>query len=285
MERVTEVSIPDKLVSQLALGTAFYSLEYKDQWFGLMDDFLAHGGTTIDTGRGYRESEQVIGLWMEKRAVRDRIVMITKGGLAEGGQGYLPVEEFGKKIEGELTTSLECLRTDYIDLYFLHRDNPLLPVAEIVDALNDQLARGRILAFGGSNWSSSRMDEANEYADQHGLVGFSAISNNLSLAVPTGPFYTGLVSMDKAGQSWLEESEIPLFSWSSQARGFFTGRYGPLAGETAAPAEDAFTKRMMEIYGTDENFKRLRRAQEMAKRKGGLLGSSSGTGLGVAAPL
>ena len=259
----------DKPVSELALGTAWYSLENKEQWFGLMDDFVAYGGTTIDTGRGYRESEEVIGLWMETRANRDRIVVITKGGLAADGGAYLPLKGFREKIESELTTSLECLRTESIDLYFLHRDNPSLPVAEIVDCLNAELERGRIHAFGGSNWEPHRVDEANEYADKHGLTGFAAVSNNLSLAVPTGPFYPGLVSTDEAGEHWHTETGIPLFSWSSQARGFFSGRYSPVLRDEADKIEDGFTKRMIEIYCTDENFERLRRAEEIGETKGG----------------
>ena len=64
MKNTRLVTGVDKPVSELALGTAWYSLEDKEQWFGLMDDFVAYGGTTIDTGRGYGESEEVIGLWM-----------------------------------------------------------------------------------------------------------------------------------------------------------------------------------------------------------------------------
>jgi aryl-alcohol dehydrogenase-like predicted oxidoreductase len=259
----------DKPVSELALGTAWYSLKDKDQWFGLMGDFVACGGTTLDTARGYGESEEVIGLWMETLANRDRIVIITKGGLTGDPQGYLLVKGFRETIESELTTSLECLRTDYIDLYFLHRDNPSLPVAEIVDCLNAELERGRIHAFGGSNWEPARVDEANEYADKHGLTGFAAVSNNLSLAIPTGPFYPGLVSTNKAGECWHIETGIPLFSWSSLARGFFTGRYSPVLHAEAEKIEDGLTKRIIEIYCTDENFERLHRAREIGKRKGG----------------
>ena len=91
------------------------------------------------------------------------------------------------------------------------------------------------------------MEEANEYAYKHGIAGFTAVSSNLSLAVPTGPFYPGLVSAD---ERWHMETEIPLFGWSVGARGFFTGRYGPelRAGEM----EDEFARRMVEVYCTEE---------------------------------
>ncbi len=259
----------DKPVSELVLGTAWYSLKEKEQWFGLMDNFIRYGGTTIDTGRIYGESEDVIGLWMQNRANRDRIVIITKGGLSEKHPERLAVEGFQDKIKKDITRSLKCLRTNYIDLYFLHRDTPSIPVAEIVECLNAELKCGRIHAFGGSNWELHRVDEANEYAYKYGMTGFAAVSNNLSLAVSAGPFYPGLVSTDKSGECWHAETNIPLFSWSSQARGFFTGRYRPQMYGRIDRIEDGFTKRMIEVYGTDENFERFHRAEELSERKGG----------------
>jgi len=253
----------NKPVSELVLGTAWYSREEKEQWFGLMDDFVACGGTAIDTARGYGESEEVIGLWMEARANREQIFIITKGGLSKEDGTRLAVEGLRKKVESDINQSLEMLRTDYIDLFFLHRDTSSIPVGEIVDCLNAELESGRIQAFGGSNWELRRVDEANEYAAKHGMVGFAAVSNNISLAVPTGPFYEGLVSTDKAGQRWHRETGIPLFSWSSQARGFFTGRFRP--GKNLS----SFETSMVQVYGTEENFKRLHRAKELGERKGG----------------
>ena len=259
----------DKPVSELVLGTSWYSLDDKDQWFALMDDFAAHGGTTIDTGRCYGESENVIGLWMESRANRDQVVIITKGGLSERDETRLAVEAFSDKVEEDITRSLECLLTDHIDLYLLHRDTTSIPVAEIVDCLNRELKRGRIRAFGGSNWSPRRVDEANEYAVRHGMTGFRAVSNNLSLAVPTGPFWSGLVSTDRAGEHWHMKTGIPLFSWSSQARGFFTGRFHPEMRKNANGIQNAFVANMIRVYCTDENFERLERAKDLGARKGG----------------
>lgn len=256
----------DKPISELALGTAWYSLQNRYRLFELMDDFVSYGGTTLDTARGYGESEKVIGLWMDARRNRNRMVIITKGGLSEQDGGRLAIEGFKEKVEKDITTSLDYLQTDYIDLYFLHRDTPSIPVAEIVDCLNAELDRGRIHAFGGSNWKTHRVDDANEYAEGHGLTGFTAVSNNLSLAVPTGPFYPGLVSTDKVGEHWHAKTRIPLFSWSSQARGFFTGRYGPDM-KAAHGVRNAFHKNLIRVYCTKENFERLNRAKELGEKK------------------
>ena len=113
------------------------------------------------------------------------------------------------------------------------------------------------------------MDEANAYAKQHGLKGFAVVSNNLSLAVPSAPFYPRLVSTDPAGERWHAKTGIPLLSWSSQARGFFTGHYADAVQRQTDGSGDAFTAKLIEVYGTQENLERLRRARELGERLGG----------------
>ena len=254
----------NKPISALALGTAFYNPESKDECFGIMDSYLDLGGTVVDTGRQYGESEEVVGQWLEKSAARDRMVVITK---CAHGPGLLPADGFEEVVTQELAESLMHLRTDYVDLYVLHRDNPSVPVGRILDRLNAEIDGGRVVALGASNWSYARAEEANEYARQHGMRGFAVVSNNLSLAVPEGPFYPGLVSADQDGERWHQNTSIPLLSWSSQARGFFTGRYTPDMRDKVGSIDDKFTKRMVEIYCTDANFERLKRANQLANEK------------------
>ncbi|HIJ66519.1 MAG TPA: aldo/keto reductase [Candidatus Hydrogenedentes bacterium] len=257
----------DKPISELALGTAFYSYGAREKWFPILDDFYQAGGTLLDSGRIYGDSEKVLGEWMASRGNRENLVVITKGG--HGPDGSLPAENLEGIIASELETSLTNLRTDYVDLYMLHRDNPAVPVGVVMDLLNREIASGRARALGASNWEYDRVVEANAYAEQHGFVGFAVVSNNLSLAVPAAPFYPGLISTDEAGERWHCETGIPLVSWSSQARGFFTGRYTPELRDSADRVEDGFTKRMIEVYCTDANFERLRRAEELGAKKGG----------------
>jgi aryl-alcohol dehydrogenase-like predicted oxidoreductase len=256
-----------KPVSTMALGTAWFRCDKQDMWFDLLDRYAACGGTTIDSGHIYGDSERIIGSWMAARANRGRLFLFTKGGHGEGG--LLPATDLKKIIDRELTQSLERLQTDYVDLYGLHRDNPSAPVGPIVECLNEHIASGRVRTICASNWEYARVDEANTYAETHGLTGFTAVSNNLSLAVPAEPFYPGLVSTDQAGRRWHERTGIPLFSWSSQARGFFSGRYRPETIEQAAKNTDEFTKRMVQVYCTRENLERLRRAESLSRDKGG----------------
>ncbi|MEK7399521.1 MAG: aldo/keto reductase [Candidatus Poribacteria bacterium] len=252
-----------KPVSQLALGTAFYDVKSTEKCFDIIDEYIKLGGTIIDSARGYGTSEDVLGLWLDSHSAREQIVIITKCGLTN--DGILPSDGYPELVHRELTTSLQTLRTDYIDIYMLHRDNKQMTVTDILEPLNDEIANGRIKALGASNWEYHRISEANEYASKHDMKGFAVVSNNISLAVQSAPFYPGLISTDKAGERWHEETGIPLIPWSSQARGFFTGRYTP---EMRYDSSDGFTKRMIEVYCTDENFERLSRARELGEKKG-----------------
>ena len=256
-----------KPVSQIALGTAFYNPDSKEKWFGMLDEYINFGGTILDTARGYGVSENTLGLWMEARSTRDQIIIQTKCGLTS--DSYLPADNLPELVREEVTTSLQALRTDYIDVLLLHRDNQEMPVAEILEPLNNELANGRVHAIGASNWEYRRLTEANEYAYKHGIKSFAVVSNNISLALPAAAFYKGLVSTDRTGERWHEETGIPLIPWSSQARGFYTGQYTPQMRDAAAPKLDNFTSKMLKVYGTDENFERLARARELGEQKGG----------------
>lgn len=259
----------DAPVSRLALGTAFFRNDSAAKWEGLLDAFVEIEGNLIDSGRVYGDSEEVIGRWLESRGARDRVVLITKGC---HGRGIIPEEEFPGVLGAELDVSLRMLRTDRVDLYMLHRDNLEIPVGEILAPLNEEIDRGRIRAIGASNWEYRRVAEANEYAEKRGLRGFAAVSNTLSLAAPAAAFYPGLVATNREGERWHRETGIPLIPWSSQARGFFAGGYSREMrddAELGSPPEKTFASRMLRVYGTDENFERLKRARELGARKGG----------------
>ena len=253
----------DSRVSRLALGTASYRLDSRDTWFSILDEFAGQGGALIDTARDYGESETVVGNWVACRSARDRVVLATKGG--QGTGHGLRTADFARTIRRELHESLDALQTGHVDLYWLHRDSPEVPVDEIMSCLADLVKEGSVRALGASNWSYERVTEANEYARRESLPLFTAVSNHLSLAVAEAPFYPGLVSVGASGERWHEQTGIPLVPWSAQARGFFTGRYASGESDTK---DDPFTARMREVYGSDENFERLRRALTLGADKG-----------------
>ena len=141
----------------------------------------------------------------------------------------------------------------------LHRDDPNVNVAYILDGLNDQLAKGRCRSLGASNWSIARIREANAYAAKHGMTGFACSSPNLSLAKPNEPRWAGCVSMSAEDEAWHLETQLPVIAWSSQSGGFFTGRYSPEKTDDAD---------MVRVYYNDGNWERLRRTRVLAGQYG-----------------
>lgn len=220
----------------------------------MFDAFYEIGGTTFDTAYIYGggRCEGLLGRWVENRGVREDVVVIAKG-------AHTPHCD-PESISSQLEESLERQRTDYADLYMMHRDDPSVPVGEFVDAMDELVRAGKIRAFGGSNWTPERVDAANAYAAEHGKHGFRLLSNHFGLAEALDVPWAGCEhATDPASKAWLRERQIPLFPWSSQARGFFTGRAAP---ESRSDAE------LVRCYYSDENFERLKRARMIAAEQG-----------------
>jgi predicted dehydrogenase/aryl-alcohol dehydrogenase-like predicted oxidoreductase len=242
----------DKQLSRLVMGCDNQmNLAHASAMF---DAFYEIGGTTFDTayiyGGGY--IEKLVGQWVRNRGVREDIVMITKG-------AHTPHCD-PESITRQLEESLERQGTDYADLYMMHRDNPDIPVGEFVDVMDEHLRAGRIRAYGGSNWTPARVDEANAYAKANGRTGFTILSNHFGLAEALDVPWAGCVhATDPDSKAWLEERGIALLPWSSQARGFFTGRARP---------EDRSDAELVRCYYSDENFERLSRAEELGAERG-----------------
>ncbi|MBT4142833.1 MAG: aldo/keto reductase [Chloroflexi bacterium] len=246
--KVDGVELP---VSRIVMGTLF--AKNVEQAGPVFDEFVSQGGNCFDTARHYGDAELVFGEWMWERGVREDTVVITKG-------AHTP-ECNPAAVTRQLDESLERLQTDFIDIYFLHRDNTRVPVGEFVDVLNEHKDAGRIGVFGGSNWSLERTDEANEYADKNGLSGFSVLSNHMSLArMVEAPWDGCLAASDAESRAWLAEQQMPLFPWSAQARGFFVhGRAG---------VDLLDDPELVRCWYSDDNFERLARVRSIAEKQG-----------------
>ncbi len=221
-----------------------------------LDAFYEAGGNLFDTAYVYGggKTEAIFGDWHTSRNVpREEIVLIGKG-------AHSPLC-YPDMIAKQLNQSLERLKTDYVDVYFMHRDNPDVPVGEFVDAMDAEVRRGRIRGiFGGSNWTRERMDEATAYAQENGKKAPGALSNNFSLAEMLDPIWAGCVAAsDDEWKAWLQSRQIPNFAWSSQGRGFFTDR----AGRDKRDDEE-----IVRVWYSDRNFDRRDRAIELARKLG-----------------
>lgn len=242
-----------KPLSRVAVG--FEDFADLDAAAPLLDAFFERGGNAFDTAWVYRMggTERVLGEWLASRGVRGEAVVIGKGAHTP----HCMPDAIGRQL-GE---SLERLRTGHVDVYFVHRDDPDVPVGEFVDAMDAEVRAGRIRGpFGGSNWTRERLDEAVAYAKRAGKAAPSAFSNNFSLAQMLDPIWAGCVAAsDDAWKSWLTERQLVNFAWSSQGRGFFTERAG---------REKRDDPELIRVWYSDDNFARRDRAVELAERLG-----------------
>jgi aryl-alcohol dehydrogenase-like predicted oxidoreductase len=252
--------------SRIALGSVFFGSDVSEaDSFAVMDAFAEAGGTFLDTAHVYAAwldygvgaSERTVGNWLRARGNRDRMVVATKG-------AHSPItakEKVGRcsraDLEQDLGESLERLGLDCVDLYWLHLDEPARPVGEIIESLAALRESGRIRAYGASNWSTARIQAANEYAAAHGLPPFAASQPWFSL---------GALAADPAGDQllhWHRASALTMIPYSSQANGYF-------GAENAAWAEGGFAgdPPRAKSFDSPANRRRLQRAMALAKAKG-----------------
>ena len=261
------VSGIEKPISRLVQGSIMMSTQNFEAGAALFSRIVELGCTCFDTAHVYGNGdvERAFGRWLNQSGLRDKIVILGKG--AHHSQDRKRVTPFD--ISADIHDSLARMQVSYIDLYVLHRDNPELPVGPIVEVLNEHKAAGRIHAFGGSNWAYERVQEANAYAQAHGLTPFAVSSPNFSLADQKQPPWDGCISISgprhSAARDFYQRSEMPLFTWSSLAGGFFSGR---LRRDNIDTFETYLDKLAVTSYASEDNFQRLERAQQLGEQKG-----------------
>ena len=229
----------DTGVRTFILGTSRAGRRYDgkeaDRIFGT---FLDNGGKAIDTAHVYADwvlgersvSERCIGDYIARSGRRDDIFLITKGGHPKmNGRGYggddlhkprLSPEEMQEDLDG----SLEKLKTDVIDLYFYHRDDPERETGELVETMETFLRQGKIRAYGCSNWKLERIRQAQEYAAAHGYQGFSAnqVLYNLGTLKDDPQWDDTCVSADREMFAYHRDHPgFILMPYSANANGFF----------------------------------------------------------------
>ena len=259
--------------SPICLGTMLFGsgIDRKTS-FGVMDAFLEAGGTFLDTAHiyaawlpgGWGESERTVGEWLRAHGARDAVVLGTKGGhppLDDMAHGRCGAED----LEADLRDSLERLQVDYIDLYWLHRDDPGRPAEEIVETLAGFIRDGRIRSFGVSNWTIDRIETATAHAQAHGLPEPAARQPGWALAerktkenTPSPMRY-----LDEAAHQWHLKSHLPIAAYSAQAQGYF-------GGANVEWASQGFQGEAPNGRGYDSatNRQRLIKAMALAEEKG-----------------
>ena len=238
-------------LSRLALGTLGFTPGTRDRDYAVLDAWVEAGGTVIDTAHVYEDgdAERLLGLWMRDRpGVRERIVIVTKGAHPDGDRARVTPAD----IASDLRESIERLGGP-VDLYLLHRDDPGVDVGTVIDALDAHRRAGELRAFGVSNWTLPRIEEANAHAAARGVAGICCNSPHLSLAVQNeAPWPDCLSATDAESRAWHARTGMPLLAWSAQAGGYFAGA----AGESSP------------VYDNAANRERRARAEQLGRRSG-----------------
>lgn len=256
----------NKKFSRIFYGTAMMPFLAGGDGSKLLDAMYDLGVNAFDIARGYGGAEASVGRWVEERGLREKVVLLSKCAHPDS-EGNKRVNE--KAIREDFALSSEALRSDYIDIYLLHRDDPDVPAGEVIEIMNALYAEGKIRAFGGSNWTHQRIAEANEYAAQHNLIPFTVSSPNFGLADQIeDPWGGGCITIsgpaNKDAREWYKEQQMPVIAYSSLGRGLFSGRVKSDELEEAAEILDEVA---LKGYGYPENYERLRRCEELAAKK------------------
>ena len=200
-------------------GNVFGWTADEDASFAILDAFYAAGGRMVDTADVYSawvpghkggESETVLGAWLNSRGVRAEMRIHTKTGMLGGAELYEAAH-----VLQSLDRSLERLQTDYLDLYYAHKDYPELPMADIVAAFGGMA--GTVRALGASNFTAARLSEALAAAKAAGSMPFTALQNEYNL-IARAHYGADL-------QALCTTNGIAMFPFYGIANGFLTGKY------------------------------------------------------------
>lgn len=266
--RTTQIPQTDLSPSAICLGSSNFGngIAPADA-YALLDAYVGGGGNFIDTAAVYanwlpgekNSSEKTIGRWLARNGQRARFVLATKG--AHPDLATMQISRMSPaEIVDDLNTSLRNLQTDWLDLYWLHRDDTERPVAEIIDTLHSQVVAGKIRYFGCSNWRVERIAAAQEYAAQRGITGFVANQMRWSLAEiePVSVGDPTTVAMDEETLAYHRRTGLAAIPYSSQAGGYF---------QKLAEGRE-IRQNQQKSYGTIENRSRAARLQSLSQETG-----------------
>jgi aryl-alcohol dehydrogenase-like predicted oxidoreductase len=204
---------------RLVLGGNVFGWNVKGEGaFRILDRFVEAGGAIIDTADVYSkwapanrggESEALIGEWLRRRGRRDDVLIATKVGYDDG----LTADT----IRSGIDASLKRLGTDYVDLYFSHRDDQNTPFEETLAAFDGVVKAGKVRAIGASQIGAERLAQALAASRAEGVTGYSVLQTEYNLmdrAAYEGPLRDVVV-----------ENGLGMVAFYGLANGYLTGKY------------------------------------------------------------
>ncbi len=237
-------------LSQIALGCDHYGETIREEIsLKQLDIFFDQGGTLLDTAHVYGQekpggpstSEILLGKWIHSNNMKDKVVVASKG-------CHPPKDDLHKSRVSEkemmldISQSLDNLKSDCVDIWFFHRDRPDMGVDELVDMASVLKDKKLVSYLGVSNWTTQRIEAANQWADKHGKPRFEISEIQWSLAYCTPEIWGDdtLVCMTKEQRNWYEAQNMPVMCFSPQAKGLFSKVIAQKADTLSATAQRRF---------------------------------------------
>ena len=252
-------------VSRLCLGTMTYGIQ-TERWQWTLNEeqsrpfiqkALELGINFFDTADMYSNgvSEEIVGAALKDFAKRDEVVIATKVfhpmSKAPNDRGLSR-----KHIMNSIDASLKRLKTDYLDLYQIHRWDYDTPIEETMEALHDIVKAGKVRYIGASSMFSWQFAKALYTADLHGWTRFVSMQNHYNLVYR---------EEEREMIPLCQDQKIAVIPWSPLARGLLTGKRSKERNETLRARTDEFAKM---LYKADSDFDIVNRLTEIATQKG-----------------
>jgi aryl-alcohol dehydrogenase-like predicted oxidoreductase len=246
-------------VAPLAFGGNVFGWTVDERTsFQLLDAFVDAGFNLIDTANSYSswvsgnkggESETIIGNWLKKTGKRDQVVVATKvGSDMGGGRNDLSRNHILQQVE----SSLRRLRTDYIDLYQSHYDDPLTPMEETLETYAHLVKEGKVRAIGASNFSAERLLQASQVSRERGYPTYQCIQPEYNLY--------DRAAYERELAPLVLERGLGVINYFSLANGFLTGKYRSDADVSKSPRSGSIKK-----YLNARGYRILKALNEVAE--------------------
>ncbi|MBW7892081.1 MAG: aldo/keto reductase [Chitinophagaceae bacterium] len=246
----TFVPLIHKSFSSPGLGCVTFGREIDRQTaFALMDYAVENGITFFDTAAAYGDgaSEKIIGEWKtDRRPYSDAILIATK---------ILPPYNAGS-IEESVNRSLQRLRTDAIDVLYLHRWDAAVEDVAVLGIFNELISAGKIRMLGASNFNAAQLTGAIQLQENNGFDVFTTIQNNNNFAVR---------DINSQILELCLDHDIKIVTYSPLGAGFLTGKYQKGVEEGT---RFSLIKGHQDIYFNDASFQRLNQLQDISARTG-----------------
>lgn len=235
-------------VSPLAFGGNVFGWTVDEALsFRLLDAWLDAGFNFVDTADVYSrwvpghsggESETIIGKWLRQTHKRNRVVLATKLGkpMGEGKQGLSPAY-----IHEAVDASLRRLKTDHIDLYQAHDDDPATPLSDTAEAFAALIKAGKVRAIGASNFSAPRLAEALDVAEKQGLPRYESLQPLYNLC--------DRAVFEEALEPLCLARGVGVINFYALAAGFLTGKYRSEADAAKSARGASTTKKYLNPRG------------------------------------